>query len=326
MYQFCVSKNPNSILGSSKVFSPEIQCGEEIAQFRGSLLTLFGQPDYKTSNSVNAYQYVITATDDAGQFYEFTVYEGPSGLAIGGHRIDSHIVLVAQSFIQCVKEASPADFEETMMYEDTGSTIVYGCKNGVCYYSEIPKFTALKHNNKELPELTQDQLDELLTIDFWNIEDEDDVWFWKNDLLNFSNVHFPTIRDLMRKDLIVSLGEPIGLKEVKVIGVEEGFGPEFSAETPEMALIALAEVWAWKTTTAGKTTKKKQLNCSSFAWTLARAVYGFYGGNLDKTHAKANAFYEMYEDKISSQEDTLQFFYALLDLFKLSDYNSKRVI
>ncbi|MBB3071752.1 hypothetical protein FHS14_004767 [Paenibacillus baekrokdamisoli] len=315
MYQFCLSKNRNSILGSSKILSPEIQFGEETAQFRGSLLTLFGQPAYKTSNSENAFQYFITATDDAGQSYEFTVYEGPSGLAIGGHRIDSHTILAAQSFVQYVKEASPADFEETMMYEDTGCTIVYGCKDGVCYYREIPKFTTIEHNNKELPDLTQNQLDEVLTIDFSNIKDEDDLWFWKNDMLDFSNVHFPTIRDLMRKDLIVTLGKTIGLEEVKVIGVEEGFCPEFSAETPEMALIALTEVWAWKTT-AGKPTKKRHLNCSSFAWTLARAVYGFYGGNLDKTHAQANAFYEVYEDKISSQEDTLRFFYALLDLFK----------
>ncbi|GMK37023.1 hypothetical protein PCCS19_00760 [Paenibacillus sp. CCS19] len=165
-----------------------------------------------------------------------------------------------------------------------------------------------------LRELTKRQLDEVLIIDFSNIEDSDDSWFWKNDLLNLSSVHFPTIRDIMRKDLILSQNKTVGLEEVKLIGLAEGFRPQFNAETPEMALIALVEVWAW-TIMEGKPSKKRRLNCSSLAWTLARAVYGFYGGNLDKTHAQANILFEAYEDKISSQEDTLRFFYTLLDLF-----------
>ncbi|MFB9324496.1 hypothetical protein ACFFSY_00900 [Paenibacillus aurantiacus] len=320
MYQFCVSNNHNIFFGSSKILTPEIQSGNEIAQFRGSLLTLFGQPDYKTSDAENAFQYVITATDNAGQSYDLTVYQGPSGLAIGSPGIDPFTKQVAHSFVHYVKEASPADFEETMIYQDTGYTLVYGCKDGVCYYRETPMFTTIEQTSKGLLDLTQSQLDEVLIIDFANIKDSDDLWFWKNDLLNLSSVHFPTIRDLMRKDLIVALNKTIGLEEVKLIGLDEGFRPEFSTGTPEMAFIALAEVWAWKMT-AGKPSKKRRLKCSSFAWTLARAAYGFYGGNLDKTHAQANALFEAYEDKISSQEDTLRFFYTLLDLFGFKRLN-----
>ncbi|HBU82394.1 MAG TPA: hypothetical protein DEF35_12240 [Paenibacillus sp.] len=99
-----------------------------------------------------------------------------------------------------------------------------------------------------------------------------------------------------------------------------GFDPKFSSETPEMALNALAEIWAWKTT-AGNASQKRRLDCSSFAWTISRAVYGFYGGNLNRNHALANALYEEYEDGITSQEDTLRFFYALLELFKFKRLN-----
>lgn len=44
---------------SSKILTPEIGDREELAQFRGSLLTLFGEPDYKTSDAENAFQYTI---------------------------------------------------------------------------------------------------------------------------------------------------------------------------------------------------------------------------------------------------------------------------
>lgn len=87
-----------------------------------------------------------------------------------------------------------------------------------------------------------------------------------------------------------------------------------------MALNALAEIWAWKTT-AGNASQKRRLDCSSFAWTISRTVYGFYGGNLNRNHALANALYEEYEDGITSQEDTLRFFYALLELFKFKRLN-----
>jgi len=314
MYKFQAIETQPFKLRSSKILNPEVGFGQETAQFRGSLLTLFGEPNFKTSNAENAFQYTIRATDDTGQTYTFTIYEGSSGLAIGSHHRDTSTHLAAQTFVQYVKGAPPADFEEKMVYGDTGSRIVYGCKDGVCYYNETLPFSNVAHNYEELPQLSQSQLDEVLAIDFSNTTDEDS-WFWKEASLKFSNVHFPSIRDLMRKDLSLSRANTISLREVNQIGLEEGFRPNFSANTPEKALIASGEVWAWKTT-AGKATQKRRLDCSSFAWTLSRAVYGFHGGNLSKNHARANALYEAYENNISSQENTLRFFYALLDLFK----------
>lgn len=273
-------------------------------------MALFGEPDYKTSDAENAFQYTITATDNVQNSYEITVYQGPSGLAIEGNENEASVLNAAQFFVGYVKKARPADFDEKLVYEDTGYIIEYGCKNGVCYYKELPQTTnTLKRNKIRLADLTPGQLNEINEIDFTKIKDSDDSWFWKVDLLNFSTIDFPLIRDLMRKDLSLILGKPIGLDEVMQMGSAEGFDPEFSSETPEMALNALAEIWAWKTT-AGKASQKRRLDCSSFAWTISRAVYGFYGGNLNRNHALANALYEEYEDRITSQEDTLRFFYA----------------
>ncbi|SEK61871.1 hypothetical protein [Paenibacillus sp. OK003] len=321
MYDFTASKKNINDYESSKILTPEIGDREELAQFRGSLLALFGEPDYKTSDAENAFQYTITATDNVQNSYEITVYQGPSGLAIEGNENEASVLNAAQFFVGYVKKARPADFDEKLVYEDTGYIIEYGCKNGVCYYKESPQTTTtLKSNKIRLADLTPGQLNEINEIDFTKIKDPNDSWFWKEDLLNFSTIDFPLIRDLMRKDLSLVLGKPIGLDEVMQMGSDEGFDLEFSSETPEMALNALAEIWAWKTT-AGKASQKRRLDCSSFAWTISRAVYGFYGGNLNSNHALANALYEEYEDRITSQEDTLRFFYALLELFKFKRLN-----
>ncbi|MBY0217871.1 hypothetical protein H7K30_14970 [Paenibacillus illinoisensis] len=319
MYRFIASNKNTSMDNSSNILSPEIRYAEELALFRGSLLTLFGEPDYKSSNVENAFEYYITAKDEVGNSYEFTVYQGSSGLGIEGKENDDSVLQAALYFVRYVKDAVPADFNENLIYEDTGNTIEYGCKNGVCYYTESSPITTLNNKN-QLPEITILQWDEINKIDFTEIVDPDDLWFWKEDLSDFSTIDFPVIRDLMRKDLSLIVGKPIGLDDVRLIGYEGGFVQEFNSGTPEMALNALAEVWAWKTT-AGNGSQKKRLDCSSFAWTISRAVYGFYGGNLNKNHALANALYEEYVYQISSQEDTLRFFYALLDLFKF-----KRII
>lgn len=315
MYNFIVNKKNTSIDDGSSILSLELENGEAIARFRGSLLALFGEPNYKTSDAENAFQYSISAIDKIGNSCVFSIYQGPSGLGIEGKEDDDSVLQAVQFFVKHVTEVVPADFDEKLVYGDTGSTIEYGCKNGACYYIESSPITSIKNDKHRLPDLTTPQWNEINEIDFTGVKDPDDSWFWKEDLLHSSTIHFPSIRDLMRKDLSLIVGKPIGLDEVKRIGHEEGFNTEFDAGKPEMALNALAEVWAWKTT-AGKTSQKRRLDCSSFAWTISRAVYGFYGGNLNKNHALANALYDEHEDLISSQEDTLRFFYALLNLFK----------
>ncbi|MWC29861.1 hypothetical protein [Paenibacillus sp. MMS18-CY102] len=316
MYNFeAIEEQPN-LHNSSLILSIDIGVGVEIAQFRGSLLGLFGEPNYKASNIENAFQYTISAMDTAGETYMFTVYEGASGLGIGGQSNDPATLLAAKAFIEYVKHAPPAEYEEKLVYSDTGSTIRYGCKDGVGYFNECLPFADVAPTVGELPQIAPNQLDELTGIDFSNIADEDERWFWKKDLLNFSSIHFPTIRDLMRKDVSRGRANPISLEQLREIARVDGFEAVFGAQSAEMALVSLVSVWAWHTT-EGKATKKKKLDCTSFAWTISRAVYGLYGGNFNKNHARANALFEAYEDKISSPEDTLRFFYAVLDIFKL---------
>ncbi|MBD3919265.1 hypothetical protein H8B09_10915 [Paenibacillus sp. PR3] len=314
-FQFIISDTPIEQLQDSKIFSVGLRTGDETARFRGSLLTLFGDPIWKSTNKENSFLYIIKAVNGKGQSCEFSVYEGAGGIGIGSQSEDKYTFQAAQVFIQQVIETTPSDYEETIIYEDTKSTIVYGCKDGICYCNETPQFPSETIKTLSLPVLEQSQLEEVLAIDFSNIEDPDDIWFWDNNLDHFSDIHFPTIRDLMRKDLSILAGKTINLDEVRQFNIEDGFRTSFTSETPEMALNALAEVWAWRTTT-GKATAKKQLDCSAFAWTLSRGVYGFYGGNLNKKHAVANKLYETYEKQLSSQENTIRFFYALLDLFK----------
>ncbi|HBU82395.1 MULTISPECIES: hypothetical protein [Paenibacillus] len=224
MYDFIASKKNINEYESSKILTSEIGDREELAQFRGSLLTLFGEPDYETSDAENAFQYTIKATDNVQNSYEIVVYQGPSGLAIAGNKNEASVLNVAQFFVEYVKKARPADFDEKLVYEDTGYRIDYGCKNGDCYYKESPQnTTTLKRNRIRLAYLTPGQLNEIHEINeiyFTKIKDPDDSWFWKEDLLNFSTIDFPLIRDLMRKDLSLILGKPIGLDEVMQIGSE----------------------------------------------------------------------------------------------------------
>ncbi len=139
MYSYRAIMDEDKELGSSKFLDIGIMDGEESAKFRGSLLTLFGEPSYKSDNAEAAYSYLIEVSDETSKWY-FTVYEGSSGPAIGyGYdekENQANAREAAQSLLDKITETTPSDFTEVVYYEDFGTKITYGCKGGQCFYKE----------------------------------------------------------------------------------------------------------------------------------------------------------------------------------------------
>lgn len=136
MYKF-LALNDQKLLGGSYFADPRVEYGKESAKFRGSLLTLFGEPVYKTDDASNAYTYVIQVKENNQNACIFTVYEGPSGTAIGYNgKGDKETETAAEALITEIIMTTPLDYEEVVIYHDFGNKITYGCKNGICYFRE----------------------------------------------------------------------------------------------------------------------------------------------------------------------------------------------
>lgn len=112
--------------------------GEYMARFRGSVLTLFGEPLYSSELNDEAFEYVLKATDMDGSSWILTIYQGATGPAIGGNSLDKSILQVASKLLELIESTPPADYEAIVYDEDSDTTVVYGCKTGRCYWSESP--------------------------------------------------------------------------------------------------------------------------------------------------------------------------------------------
>jgi hypothetical protein len=144
MYRFHQVADIERTWGTSRLMlSPsskeaEIEAGGRLgvyqAFFRGALLQLFGEP--LVSGGDSAYDYVLEATDDEGNSWTLTAYEGSGGAAIGGNSRDPSIIPVAIALRELIEQTPPADFEDTAFDDEYGTTRTYGCKDGVCYYYE----------------------------------------------------------------------------------------------------------------------------------------------------------------------------------------------
>lgn len=137
MYSYKAIIEEDKTLGTSKFLDTDIIEGEEGAKFRGSLLTLFGEPLHKSDNAEAAYSYLIEVSDETSKWY-FTVYDGSSGPAIGYDEKENQVNAreAAKSLLKKIRETTPSDFNEVIYYEDFDSKITYGCKNGECFYKE----------------------------------------------------------------------------------------------------------------------------------------------------------------------------------------------
>ncbi|WP_419891589.1 hypothetical protein [Paenibacillus xylanexedens] len=137
MYTYKSITEEDQTLGFSKFLDTGIFEGEESAKFRGSLLTLFGDPLYKSDNAEDAYHYLIEVSKDASKWC-FMVYEGPSGPSIGcdSNENQPNAIEASKALLEKIRETTPSDFNEVIYYEDFDSKITYGCKNGECFYKE----------------------------------------------------------------------------------------------------------------------------------------------------------------------------------------------
>lgn len=136
LYTYKKLNNTDLLVGTSHILSTSLANGTGTAQFRGALITLFGAPILKSDNAEEAYDYIIHAQDTSGHQWILTAYEGPSGPAIGGDSTDHSIYPVAKDLLKTIEATKPSVFEEKTYYEDFGNTIVYGCTQTKCYYSE----------------------------------------------------------------------------------------------------------------------------------------------------------------------------------------------
>ncbi|MCK9857869.1 hypothetical protein [Paenibacillus sp. ATY16] len=120
-------------MGTSKLVGYAYE-SEEIARYRGCLLTLFGEPNEESTNMEQAFTYVIKAQRSDGSSWILTAYEGQSGFAIGGKQDVPLSAEMAYLLKQRIDGVEPSDFDRKgMTYPDTGEIYSYGCKNGICY-------------------------------------------------------------------------------------------------------------------------------------------------------------------------------------------------
>ena len=108
--------------------------GEYMAQFRGALLQLFGEP--YTVDGDDEYLYYIEADTSTGARWIFSVQEGASGPSMSGDVRDTTLIPIAEELRTLIETTQPADFEALHKGSDFPGHVVYGCRNGVCYWRE----------------------------------------------------------------------------------------------------------------------------------------------------------------------------------------------
>ena len=111
----------------------------------GRLRALFGEPNYETQNSEDAYSYILFVEPESSEKIYLEVYEGSSGPAIGGLN-NAESLQAAETLKKLIEESEEvADYQYEGYYLDLDSKITMGIKDGVPYCNEefceeIPDF------------------------------------------------------------------------------------------------------------------------------------------------------------------------------------------
>ena len=137
-YTFEASKDINLIALTSNLMNIimiDQRYNKAATELYGRLLTAFGEPVETSKSLENAYTYVILAKCEDGNKHVLSVYEGPSGPAIGGNK---NAMDAAQALKKHILNAMPADYEYKGYYLDGPTKIHRGIKNGEVFYSEVP--------------------------------------------------------------------------------------------------------------------------------------------------------------------------------------------
>ena len=104
----------------------------------GRLRALFGEPNYETQNSEDAYSYILFVEPESSEKFYLEVYEGSSGPAIGGLN-NAESLQAAETLKKLIEESEEvADYQYEGYYQDLDLKISMGIKNGVPYYNEEP--------------------------------------------------------------------------------------------------------------------------------------------------------------------------------------------
>ena len=104
----------------------------------GRLRALFGEPNYETQNSEDAYSYILFVEPESSEKIYLEVYEGSSGPAIGGLN-NAESLQAAETLKKLIEESEEvADYQYEGYYQDLDLKISMGINNGVPYYSEEP--------------------------------------------------------------------------------------------------------------------------------------------------------------------------------------------
>lgn len=101
----------------------------------GRLLKLFGNPAYTSDDLEEQYTYFILGTDEDGNTYQFTVYSGPTGPAIGGDSENPKILEVAKELEKQINASDYVDYDYEGTYEFM-VTVRMGIRNGEPYMEE----------------------------------------------------------------------------------------------------------------------------------------------------------------------------------------------
>ncbi|MGE5395899.1 MAG: hypothetical protein ACM3MK_00020 [Chitinophagales bacterium] len=160
----------------------------------------------------------------------------------------------------------------------------------------------------------QEYLAYLASYDERAIAEELDSWFWVWDEF-IHTLHFPTIRDLMRKDLSKDYQELLSVwqiwemaKENEIPVVEMGL----EKGRPEEPLMAMAELWAQKVRLCSNRQK-----CIMFSWAIAELCLGQWGGYLSKNHRNAVQTVKAMSPNRLSPEDTIVALNQIIEIIRI---------
>ena len=107
----------------------EVESTEQAALVEAKLLTVFGEPVYKSQNMENSFEYVIQAMSDTGRSVILTVYN--VGIVhIGCELQDSFARDAADALIAYVNAAAPTDYARTVYYLDFAAQVDICVKDG----------------------------------------------------------------------------------------------------------------------------------------------------------------------------------------------------
>lgn len=135
-YAFRVEHEIDYIEDCSKICNVGYFEENEFVKFYGSLLRLFGKPQYSSEDFENSFMYIIKAKEPDGEELLLSAYFGPTGPAIGGASDIEQTHPAVMELISLIKSTAPQDYEYSGYYIDAGIRVNCGIKDGKIYYQE----------------------------------------------------------------------------------------------------------------------------------------------------------------------------------------------